>query len=177
MKKTLLVILVFLSFFIILIIGKSDFLKNISNKDNNRESVNKVSDKNENASKDNNGPLVIFREDMDEFWINYLPEAEIQNEWIYSTEQGYYVAIFGASKGNSRQGVVNTYTISDDKIIAAQQFLAPSKGGALSVMDINSPKDYNMKVQDEDGTIYLFNFFNGFAAHKDNINSDWKYWE
>lgn len=139
------------------------------------QNLTKVLGKNLNNKNEN--PYIISKENIDIFWKNYLSNIDIQNEWIYYGMDGYSIAILGASKDNPKQGTADIIsTNSNNEIISEQQLLAPSEGGALSVINEPSVKDFTMDVQDETGRIYLFNFYNGFVAYKDNANGNWKYW-
>lgn len=156
--------------------NKNDHKNIASTNSETEQSLTKVIDKNLNNK--NVDPYIISKENVDSFWKKYLTNVEIQNEWIYCGTDGYSIAIFGASKDNPKQGTVDVIsTNSKDEIIYEQQFLAPYEGGALSVINEPSAKDFIMDVQDEAGRIYLFNFYNGFGAYKDNANDNWKYWD
>lgn len=122
--------------------------------------------------------FIIDGKDMDDFWSSSLPEVSIQNEWIHAADAGYSIAIFGALKDDPGQGIVDIYYVDPDKTIAySEQILAPSRGGSLSAIDVESAKEFNVEVEDELGTVYLFNFSNGFTAYKEGRSGDWQDWE
>ena len=120
--------------------------------------------------------FVIDGEDMDGFWDSYLPDVIIQNQWIHAADAGYRIAVFGALKDDPEQGSVNIIDVSPDNTITnSRQILAPSKGGSLSVIDEEAAKEFNMEAEDEHGTVYLFNYYNGFTAFKEGKDGDWEY--
>ena len=63
----------------------------------------------------------------------------------------------------------------EDMITGSGQILAPSKGGSLSVTDEKTFKEFIMKAEDEHGTAYLFDYYNGFTAFKEGKDGDWEY--
>lgn len=122
--------------------------------------------------------FVIDGKDMDGFWDSYLPEVNIKNEWFQAADAGYSIAISGTLKDEPEQGSINLISVDSDYAITdSRQILAPSKGGSLSIMDEESPKEFNMEAKDERGTVYLINFYNGSTAYKDKENDGWKYLE
>lgn len=132
------------------------------------QSFGKVTDKNIDIVNKMEAPYIVNKKDMDPFWEYYLSDIEIQNEWMYpgsvNLGEPCDIAIFGALKSNPKQGTIIIFCVNNkNEIVYKQQFLAPYEGGALSVMDEPSAKDFVMKVQDETGRIYSFNYFNGFS--------------
>lgn len=122
--------------------------------------------------------FVIEGDNMDDFWTSYLPDVNIQNEWFHAAEAGYTIAISGALKDDTEQGTINLISVNSDYTVTdSRQSLAPSKGGSLSVIDKENSKEFNMEVKDEQGTVYLVNFYNGFTAYKDGGEDDWEYWK
>lgn len=122
--------------------------------------------------------FVIDGVNMDDFWSGYLPDVTIQNEWFHAADDGYSIAISGALKDEPEQGTLNLISVNSDYIITdSRQIMAPFKGGSLSVLNKESPKEFNLEVKDEQGTVYLVNFYNGIAAYKNEGYDDWKYWE
>ena len=109
--------------------------------------------------------FVIDGEDIDDFWDSYLPEVTKQNEWFHATDARY-----------REQGSVNIIDVGpDDTIISSRQILAPSKSGSLSVIDDEAAKEFIIEAEDEHGTVYLFNYYNGFTAFKEGKDGDWEY--
>ena len=108
--------------------------------------------------------FVIDGEDIDDFWDSYLPEVTKQNEWFHATDARY-----------REQGSVNIIDVGpDDTIISSRQILAPSKRGSLSVIDDEAAKEFIIEAEDEHGTVYLFNYYNGFTAFKEGKDGDWE---
>ena len=161
-KKAVLISIVILLFLIIIALSRLGFYSDFFTIEN--APTTEVSDKNLGKCDDNNGHLIVSTQSLDKFWKNYLPEIEIENEWIHSSATGYDIAIFGNLKKNSQQGVVNTFTVIDGEITSTKQILSPWEGGSLSVLATDSSKDYTMEVQDKNDIIYLFHFENGFTA-------------
>lgn len=114
---------------------------------------------------------------MDPFWKDHfrIIDVEVENEWIHPDGgEGSDVAIFGALESDPKQGLVITFYVDSKYVVSdMRQFLAPFKGGALSVINEYSAKDYVMDVQEETGRIYLFNFYNGFGGYKNNAADNW----
>lgn len=120
--------------------------------------------------------FVIDGEDMDGFWDSYLPDVTIQNQWIHAADAGYRIAVFGALKDDPEQGSVNMIDVGPDNTITnSRQMLAPSKGGSLSVNEEKTSKEFIMEAEDEYGTVYLFDYYNGFTAFKEGKGGDWEY--
>ena len=134
----------------------------------------KITDK--NLKSEDPFVFVIERENIDDFWNSYLPEVTIQNEWIHAADAGYSIAVFGALKDDPEQGTVNMVDVDpDNRITGSRQILAPSKGGSLSVTDEETAKEFIMEAEDEHGTTYLFDYYNGFTAFKEGKGGDWEY--
>ena len=122
--------------------------------------------------------FVIDGEKMDDFWDSYLPEVTIQNEWFHVANGEYRIAVFGALKDNPEQGTVNIIDVGpDDTITGSRQILAPFKGGSLSAIDEKTSKQFIVEAEDEYGTVYLFDYYNGFTAYKEGQDGDWEYWK
>lgn len=173
-KKAVLISIVILLFLIIIALSRLGFYSDFFTIEN--APTTEVCDKNLGKCDDNNGHLIVSTQSLDKFWKNYLPEIEIENEWIHSSATGYDIAIFGNLKKNSQQGVVNTFTVIDGEITSTKQILSPWEDGSLSVLATDSSKDYTMEVQDKNDIIYLFHFENGFTAYKNGTDGNWKYW-
>lgn len=155
--------------------------------DNNSKAINelifgKITDKNIDIANKKVNPYFVDKKDMDPFWKDHfhLIDVEVENEWIYpaSVEFGEpsEVAIFGALESDPKQGLVITFSVDSKYVVSGmEQFLAPFKGGALSVINEQMPKDFVMEAQDETGRIYAFNYSNGFDSYKNNADDDWIY--
>lgn len=154
----------------------SSCMKHNNDKDISSERIEKSEIVDKNLKLEEPYLFVVDSEDMDDFWKGYLSDIDIKNEWFHAADTGYCVAIFGALKDNPEQGIADVLSLTPDcTIISAERILAPIKGGSLSVMEgTSTAKEFNMEVQEESGKEYLFNFFNGFTAYKEERDGDWQ---
>jgi len=98
-------------------------------------------------------------------WKIKYSDISITNEWLSAEveEDIRYIVLAGALKSNPQQGAVEVVTTHRDgtAVKSDQQFLCPSKNGALTVAAIGA-KDTTMTLHDADGHSWNFHIFNGF---------------